>query len=120
MACLLQDAHSNTDQPVGMLYRLKLLLPLLLSLPLGFPPPLLCSCPVLCPLGLPFSKLGLPVALDLYQSALPLLLCLCCLLLLCLDGLCNFSLPVSAVKHMQVGSHSPHADPHTQAWIQWQ
>ncbi len=100
-------ADSNTDPPVGMLYRLKLLLPLLLSLPLGLPPPLLCSCPVLCPLGLPFSQLGLPVALDLCQSALPLLLCLGCLLLLCLDGLCNFALPVSGVKHMQLGSHTP-------------
>ena len=87
-----------------MLDGVQLLLPLLLSLALGFPPSLLSSSPVLLPLGLPLGQLGLPLALHLPQPALPLLLCLSCLLLLCPDCFDHFAFPVPAWQRVAVAA----------------
>lgn len=52
--------------PMRMLQTLQLLLPQLLSLSLGISPGRLCSSPVLGPLQLPLTQLGLPVTLGLF------------------------------------------------------
>lgn len=91
-------------RPVGMLDGVQLLLPLLFSLALGFSPSLLGSSPVLLPLGLPLGQLGLPFALHLPQTALPLLLCLSCLLLLCPDCFNHFAFPVPAWRCVAVAA----------------
>ena len=90
----IQTSFLLMGPPVGMLERLQLLLPLLLSLGLGLPPGLRSSSPVLLPLSLPFSQLGCPLGLPFSQLGLPLLVCLPCPLLLGLYSLTHLALPM--------------------------
>lgn len=98
------ECHVNTVQalhvlrklPVGLLQRLKLLLPLLLGLSFSVLPGQLCSSPILSPLQLPFAQLGLPLALGLLQAALPLPLKLAGPLLAGCLCLCHLACPVPA------------------------